>query len=57
MDKKYCGALVMVINYDNQMSAAETEHAANVLISLEDDPTNPTDYKSVAIAVNEAKGN
>lgn len=35
----------------------ETRLAAQVLQGLEEDPNNCKDYKSVAIAINEARGN
>lgn len=38
------------------LSEYEIIGAANVLMDLEEDPFNCVDYKSVAIAINEARG-
>ena len=41
---------------DPNLSAMQVVAAANVLRGLEEDPYNCDDYKSVAIAINEARG-
>jgi len=43
-------------NADNSLSSVQILAAANVLRDLEEDPDNCVDYKSIAIAINEAKG-
>lgn len=43
-------------NADPGLSAMQVVAAANVLRDLEEDPYNCVDYKSIAIAINEAKG-
>ncbi len=40
---------------DPSLSSMQLLHAANVLRDLEADPENPVDYKSISIAINEAK--
>ena len=44
-----------VRNADPSLSSMQLMHAANVLRDLEADPENPVDYKSISIAINEAK--
>lgn len=41
---------------DPNLSAIQVVAAANVLRGLEKDPYNCVDYKSVSIAINEARG-
>ena len=43
-------------NADSSLSSVQVLAAANVLRDLEEDPNNCVDYKSIAIAINEAKG-
>lgn len=45
-----------LLEYDNTLTAYELQDAANVLRDLEEDPFNCTDYRSIAIAINEARG-
>ena len=42
-------------NADPGLSAVQVVAAANVLRDLEEDPYNCVDYKSIGIAINEAK--
>ena len=44
----------VLCKYD--LTASELMAAANVLRDLEEDPHNCVDYRSIAIAINEAKG-
>ena len=44
-----------VKNADPSLSSMQLMLAANVLRDLEADPENPVDYKSISIAINEAK--
>ena len=41
---------------DPNLSAIQVVAAANILRDLEEDPYNCVDYKSVSIAINEARG-
>ena len=45
----------VVKDADPSLSSMQLMFAANVLRDLEADPENPVDYKSISIAINEAK--
>ena len=42
--------------FDPTLSAVELMDAAQVLMELEEDPFDPEDYRSISIAINEARG-
>lgn len=53
--KKMAPYYIVIGNADPGLSAVQVVAAANVLRDLEEDPYNCVDYKSIGIAINEAK--
>lgn len=45
-----------ILKVDPTLNRVEIIDAASVLMELEEDPFNPKDYKSISIAINEARG-
>lgn len=46
----------VILKADPTLSGVEVIDAANVLMELEDNPFDCKDYKSISIAINEARG-
>lgn len=47
---------LVIRQVDPTLSAAQLMDAAQVLMELEENPFDPEDYKSISIAINEARG-